>query len=276
MLVVLLVISIVIANSFIIFSNGSNRFYFAKLTTSVTSGIALALALVMVYKYKTKQDKYVPHQSPIRENIMHFSICIFLALWFVAQLTWSFYEQQSPAPSVPDILWLIGYAFFGYFLYRLLYLFRKQLEFSNVAIISIIVTISLTYIILIILSVSNLLTVQKQQVSVTILTLGYPVLDAILLVPAALIFWVRRNPATFEHKSSAEQQEDISWILLSLSMILFAIGDSGFAYISALNLTIQNEVWIWNLFYNSGYLCLAAALTRYATFLDFTKVHAAC
>jgi len=74
----------------------------------------------------------------------------------------------------------------------------------------------------------------------------------------------------------AEQQEYISWILLSLSMILFAIADTGFAYISASNLTIENEVWIWNLFYNSGYLCLAAALTRYATFLDFTKVHAAC
>lgn len=275
MLIVLLVISIVIANSFIIFSNGSNRFYFAKLTTSVTSGVALAIALLMVYKYKTKQDQYVPHQSRIRENTMHFSICIFLGLWFVAQLSWSFYEQQSPAPSVPDILWLIGYALFGYFLYSLLYVSRKELEAHAFFTIASMVTISLTYIVIIILSVSSLLTFQKQDISVTILTLAYPILDAILLVPAVLIFWVRRNPVTFEHKSSAEQQEDISWILLSLSMILFAIADSGFAYISALNLmTIQNEVWIWNIFYNSGYLCLAVALTGYASFLDFTKIHA--
>jgi hypothetical protein len=277
MLIVLLVISIVIANSFIIFSNGNNRFYFAKLTTSVTSGAALAIALLTVYKYKTKQHQFVPHQFRTRENIMHFSICIFLGLWFVAQLTWSFYEQQSPAPSVPDILWLIGYALFGYFLYSLLYISRKELEAHTFFIIVSIVTISLTYTVLVILSASSLLTFQKQEISVTILTLVYPILDAILLVPAVLIFWVRRNPVTFEHKSSAEQREDISWILLSLSMILFAIADSGFAYISALNLmTIQNEVWIWNIFYNSGYLCLSVALTGYASFLDFSKIHAAC
>lgn len=276
MLIVLLVISIIIANSFIIFSTGINRFYFAKLTTSVTSGAALAIALLMVYRYKTKQHQYVPHQSRIHENIMHFSICIFLGLWFVAQLTWSFYEHQSPAPSVPDILWLIGYALFGYFLYSLLYIFRKEMEPHTIGIMAVIVTISLIYIIIIILSASSLLTFQKQDISVTLLTLAYPILDATLLVPAVLILWVRRNPLTFKHKSSSQQREDISWMLLSLSMILFAIADSGFAYISALNLTIENEVWIWNLFYNSGYLCLSVALTRYENFLDFTKVHAAC
>ena len=273
----LLVISIVIANSFIIFSNGSNRFYFAKLTTTVTSGVAFAIALLMVYKYKTKQNQYVPHQFRTRQDIMHSSICIFLGFWFVAQLIWSFYDQQTPAPSVADILWLIGYVLFGYFLYSLLYISRKELEAHTFFIIASIVMTSLTYIVIIILSVSSLLTFQKPEMSVTILTLAYPILDAILLVPALLILRIRRNPVTLEHSSvRAEQQEDISWILLSLSMILFAIADTGFAYISALNLTIENEVWIWNLFYNSGYLCLAAALTRYATFLDFTKVHTAC
>ncbi len=171
---------------------------------------------------------------------------------------------------------LIGYVLFGYFLYSLLYISRKELEAHTFFIIASIVTISLTYIVIIILSVSSLLTFQKPDISVTILTIAYPILDAILLVPALLIFRIRRNPVTFEHGSvRAEQQEDISWILLSLSIILFAIADTGFAYITALNLMmVQKEVWIWNIFYNSGYILLAGALTGYSIFFAMAKTQA--
>jgi len=275
--VLVLVTSIAVANSFIIFTSDEDRkFYFAKLTTTVTSGVAFAIALLMVYKYKIKEHQFVPHQFRTRQDIMHSSICIFLGIWFVAQLIWSFYDQQSPAPSVADILWLIGYVLFGYFLYSLLYISRKELEAHTFFIVASIVTISLTYIVIIILSVSSLLTFQKQDISVTILTIAYPILDAILLVPALLIFRIRRNPVTFEHRSvMAEQQEDISWILLSLSIILFAIADTGFAYITALNLMmVQKEVWIWNIFYNSGYILLAGALTGYSIFFAMAKSQA--
>jgi len=275
--VLVLLTSIAVANSFIIFTSDEDRkFYFAKLTTTVTSGVAFAIALLMVYKYKIKEHQFVPHQFRTRQDIMHSSICIFLGIWFVAQLIWSFYDQQSPAPSVADILWLIGYVLFGYFLYSLLYISRKELEAHTFFIVASIVTISLTYIVIIILSVSSLLTFQKQDISVTILTIAYPILDAILLVPALLIFRIRRNPVTFEHRSDmAEQQEDISWILLSLSIILFAIADTGFAYITALNLMmVQKEVWIWNIFYNSGYILLAGALTGYSIFFAMAKSQA--
>ena len=226
----------------------------------------------MVHKYKINVDQFVSHQSHVRENTMHFSICIFLGLWFVAQLTWSFYQQQSPEPSVVDLLWLIGYVLFGYFLYSVLYILRKELEANHIAIIAVIVTISLTYIILIILSISSLLAIQKQAISVTMLAFVYPILDAILLVPAVLIFWIRKNSVMSYRKSSAEQKEDISWILLSLSMILFAIADSGYAYTTALNVTtLQNEIWVWNIFYNCGYILLAGALTGNSIFLAMTK-----
>ena len=275
--VLVLLTSIAVANSFIIFTSDEDRkFYFAKLTTTVTSGVAFAIALLMVYKYKIKEHQFVPHQFRTRQDIMHSSICIFLGIWFVAQLIWSFYDQQSPAPSVADILWLIGYVLFGYFLYSLLYISRKELEAHTFFIVASIVTISLTYIVIIILSVSSLLTFQKQDISVTILTIAYPILDAILLVPALLIFRIRRNAVTFEHRSvRAVQQENISWILLSLSIILFAIADTGFAYITALNLMmVQKEVWIWNIFYNSGYILLAGALTGYSIFFAMAKTQA--
>jgi hypothetical protein len=269
-----LVISIVIANSFIIFSNEGSRFYFAKVTTTVTSAVALATALVMIYKYKRKEGLHDSHQF-YKRNEVHLSISLFLALWFSAHLIWSFYEQQSATPSIADAFWLIGYALFGYFLYKLCYSFRKELEAHAIGLIVSFVTLSLIYVVILILTASSLLSTQKVGTSMLILTLTYPILDGILLVPAVLIFWMR-STITPKKGEKTYQQLDIFWILLSLSIILFVIADSGFAYISALNfMTIQKEVWIWNIFYNSGYLCLAAALTGYERLLDFPKIHAA-
>jgi hypothetical protein len=58
------------------------------------------------------------------------------------------------------------------------------------------------------------------------------------------------------------------WILLlSISMILTAIGDTGFAYSTAYGPdTVQRNVWIWDIFYNSFGLCLAVALLGYFSF----------
>jgi hypothetical protein len=44
-----------------------------------------------------------------------------------------------------------------------------------------------------------------------------------------------------------------------LFIILNAIGDIGFGYSAVLG-TIEKEEWIWNIFFNAGYLTLACAL----------------
>jgi hypothetical protein len=64
------------------------------------------------------------------------------------------------------------------------------------------------------------------------------------------------------------------WILLLfIAMLLSAAGDSGFAYTSAFDVTtVQNYIWIWNIFYNSDHLCLAAALIGYKHFFSLSKI----
>jgi uncharacterized ion transporter superfamily protein YfcC len=308
--IVSLVISIIIANSFIIFSFGEDgRFYFSKLTTSVTSAIALATTIVMVYRYKKRQkqqrrllqsNQQQQQQKPSNRfyndnknmTMMHFSICIFLALWFAAQVIWSFYYDQSALPNIADALWFIGYGFFGYFLYSLYYnFFRKEFESFIIVLVAIIVIIVLIYVIDLVLSTSRLLSTQKPDISILVVTLAYPILDAILLVPAVLIFWVVRRKSSSikkqqqqkeqkieekEGKKEEEQQQHITtsssiWILLlSISMMLFAIANSGFAVISAYDPEmVQKNVWMWNILYNSGYLCLAAAMIGYNSFFSF-------
>jgi ABC-type Fe3+ transport system permease subunit len=123
-----------------------------------------------------------------------------------------------------------------------------------------------------------------------LVTLAYPILDAIMIFPAVLIFWGARRVSskrindTHERKEELKGEEDeVSspavtmssiWILLlSIAMILSAIGDTGFAYSTAYGPdTAQRDVWIWDIFYNSSGLCLATALIGYKHFFSFTSV----
>jgi hypothetical protein len=58
-------------------------------------------------------------------------------------------------------------------------------------------------------------------------------------------------------------------------MILAAIANSGFAYTSAYNpVSVQKDVWMWDILYNSVYLWLASALIGYLHFFFFNRIDA--
>jgi membrane protein YdbS with pleckstrin-like domain len=58
LVIVVLIISIVITNSFIIFSpDEDSRFYFSGLTSTLALGVALVISIVMVYRYKSSIKK---------------------------------------------------------------------------------------------------------------------------------------------------------------------------------------------------------------------------
>ncbi|MDW0315789.1 MAG: hypothetical protein QN716_10475 [Nitrososphaeraceae archaeon] len=61
-------------------------------------------------------------------------------------------------------------------------------------------------------------------------------------------------------------------VIVYIAMVLSAVGGSGFAYTSAFDVTtVQNFIWIWNIFYNIDHLCLAAALIGYKYFFPLVK-----
>ena len=284
-----LVISIVITNSFIVFSSDEDsRFYFSNLISTLTVGVPLVIAFVMVFRYKRSMKKQEEKPQVLSQpdkdihyyydnNKMHLSICVFLVLWFVAHLIWTFQYQQASDVSIADALWFIGYGFFGYFLYSLYYhFFRKEFEPFILILMAVIIVIALIFIVDIISSTLRLLSTQTVDISVLLVTIIYPILDAILIFPAALIFWGARRISN-ERKNALEQKMEIHtekdkssylasvssiWILLlSISMILSAIGDTGFAYSAAYGpVKVQRDVWIWDIFYTSFGLCLAGSV----------------
>lgn len=85
--------------------------------------------------------------------------------------------------------------------------------------------------------------------------------------------WTKEVNKEVDEVSSLAPVSYIWILLLSISMILNVIGDTGFAYSTAYGPdTVQNDVWIWDIFYNSSGLCLAAALLGYRNFFSFKRI----
>jgi hypothetical protein len=303
-IIILLIVSIVITNSFIIFSpDDDSRFYFSGLTSTLTLGVALVISIVMVCRYKRSIKKQEEkQQAPSQQsddtkphhyydnNKIHLSICLFFVFWLAASVNWTFENQEAPGVLIADVLYYLGYASFGYFLYSLYYhFFRREFEPSIVILIAVIILVPLILIVDTIVSTLRLLSTQTVDVSVVIVNVVYPILDAILIFPIAMMFWAvrrinnRRKNATLEEQEIKEKDKSPSstfvasdasmWMLLLFTaMVLSAAGDSGFAYTSAFDVTtVQNYIWIWNIFYNSDHLCLAAALIGYKHFFPLVK-----
>ena len=295
-----MIISILVTNSFIVFSpDEDSKFYFSGLTSTLGLGAALVIAIIMVYRYKRCIKKLEDKRSQQNEdgklhyfydnNKVHFSICLFFAFWLAASVNWIFEDQEAPGVLIADVLYYLGYASFGYFLYSLYYhFFRKEFEPFILILIAVIILVPLIFIVDTIVSTLRLLSIQTVDISVVIVNAVYPILDAIVIFPLIMIFWAvrrinsRRKNATLEEIKEKDKSPSSTfvysgasmWILLLfIAMLLSAAGDSGFAYTSAFDVTtVQNYIWIWNIFYNSDHLCLAAALIGYKHFFSLSKI----
>ncbi|HZA68083.1 MAG TPA: hypothetical protein VE548_00155 [Nitrososphaeraceae archaeon] len=295
-----MITSILVTNSFIVFSpDEDSKFYFSGLTSTLGLGAALVIAIIMVYRYKRCIKKLEDKRSQQNEdgklhyfydnNKVHFSICLFFAFWLAASVNWIFEDQEAPGVLIADVLYYLGYASFGYFLYSLYYhFFRKEFEPFILILIAVIILVPLIFIVDTIVSTLRLLSIQTVDISVVIVNAVYPILDAIVIFPLIMIFWAvrrinsRRKNATLEEIKEKDKSPSSTfvysgasmWILLLfIAMLLSAAGDSGFAYTSAFDVTtVQNYIWIWNIFYNSDHLCLAAALIGYKHFFSLSKI----
>jgi hypothetical protein len=242
--ILILVGSIIVSNSFIVFSNQDSRDIFTNWTINTAAAAALSLSIITVITaYKRRIDRFLLE--------LYIIFTVGLALWLVAEVTWTYYQLVlqigTPFPSSADAFWLSGYGFSTYFMFRIYNLLSKGNEKFLVILVSLAAAIILGYILNLTFGIADLLSAQQGSLA-WLISIAYPILDGILLVPAVLILWILRG----KNVASA------NWSLLALSIVLVTVGDIGFGYSAVIDKAGKEE-WIWDLFYNSSYLVMAAA-----------------
>ena len=148
--------------------------------------------------------------------------------------------------SLADLFWLTGYLFFAAHLFITLKFMRFVVNPKIVIGASTVSIIFLTYAVIHCLSESEFKTFDD-RLSFAV-NIAYPILDSILMVPAAVIFLTLQK----------DYLNSFPRLLASLSLLVNAIEDHGFVNDSFTgNL---NELWVWDLFFVIDYLILAGAL----------------
>jgi hypothetical protein len=251
---------IVSVNIPVIFNLTVSRAFAIDVTAILTSGAAILASGITTITYYFRK----------RGRGGYFWSSIGLTFWFAAEVIWVYNRQivgnDLPYPSVADAAWIIGYGFFALHLYRIMRNLGKSypIEKSLVVLVSFAVSLSLAYILNLTFGVADILGFRDDTLS-PIVSLSYPLLDGILLVPSIVILWSLRkgDPTAF------------NWLLLSLAFILLTIGDIGFGYSFGLAPDMaENYEWILAIFYNVGYVCIAASVL-YSLMLDrfFNRTH---
>lgn len=176
------------------------------------------------------------------------SLAAGVSLWAIAELIWAYNTLvlaiAVPFPSLADVLWLAGYAPFGFHLFSTSRLYGGGLKKKSIFVVSMAVAIFSSLYIYGLIAASELS--GPDAVLSLVITLAYPVLDAIIVVPAVLCVI----------NSGRGELTAIPWIFIS--WILTVVADAIFGYTIVTN--IAGDVQAWNFVYNAAYLFMAAGL----------------
>ena len=254
-LFILIIISIIIANSIIIFSDPHYRLPTALWTMNITAAVASSLGIIAIYRHGVYG--------------LHGKSYLFLTLgilsWFCADLTLLYYYyamdiEEQKLVTVTDGFWFAGYGFLSLHLF---YVIRSLNNNNNaikpkfVIIISIIIVLAfVSFNAFNLVSSEFLLDASKDKQRMENLlslfvTIAYPILDLILIIPSSIILIILRK--NYHHS--------IPWFLSSVSLLINAIADDGYV-IDFVNGNSHHLIF-WDLFYVADFIIMAGALFWY-------------
>ena len=223
---------------------------------NITAAAASSLGITAVYRHGVSG--------------LHGKSYLFLTLglvsWFCADLTLLYHYYalgvgEQKFVTVTDGFWFIGYGFLSLHLFTVI----KSLRRSNnnnlinrkfVIVGSLIIAVVFAIINGFNLMSSGFIGVAEEKVDLTsvAVTLAYPILDLILIIPSSIVLVkLRKN-----------YQHSVPWFLSSLSLLVNAIADDGYL-IDFVNGNSLHLIF-WNLFYVADFIIMAGALFWYNKF----------
>jgi hypothetical protein len=241
-----LVVSAIIANSLIIFSEGHKKHSTSLWILNITGAVASTLAIIAVWRHGV--------------HGLHGKSYLFLMLglicWFSAELTLMYYYyvlgiEEYRLVSLTDGFWFAGYVFLTLHLFIVLHSLRSTIKSGIVVLASIVTLLFVIYNVFSLISSEFLIDV---DFAAFVVTIAYPILDLTLIIPSAIILVSLRK----------DYQHSIPWLLSSLSLLVNAIADDG--YVNDFVSGNSQNLWTWDLFYVADFIIMAAALFWYNKF----------
>ena len=176
--------------------------------------------------------------------------------WFFADFTllYDYYAlgiKEQRLVTTTDILWFAGYGFLALHLFIIVRSLHIKIKSKVVIVVSIITVFFINYNLVNLLSYDFLI---EDDFIAIIVTLLYPILDFILIIPSSIILITLRKD--YEH--------NIPWFLSSLSLLVNSIADDG--YVNDFITGNSENLWFWELFYITDFIIMSGALFWYNKF----------
>jgi len=241
-----LIIVIIIANANVIFSEAYSKHFVSLWILNITAATASILGIIAIYRYGF-------HGNHGKSYVF---LTLGLILWFSADFTllYDYYAlgiEEQRLVTITDALWFAGYGFLALHLFIILHSLRIKIKSKIVIVVSIITTFFISY------NLVNLLSYDysiENDFIALIVTLLYPILDFILIIPSLIILVTLRKD--YEH--------NIPWFLSSMSLLVNAIADDG--YVNDFVTRNSENLWFWELFYITDFIIMSGALFWYNKF----------
>jgi len=241
-----MIIAIIIANVIVIFSEEHSKHSVSLWTLNITAAIASILCIITIGRYGI--------------HGLHGKSYLFLALgiisWFSADFTllYNYYSlgiEEQRLVTITDALWFAGYGFLALHLFIIIRSLHIKIKSKLVIGVSIITVLFISYNLVKLLSYDS--NIEDDFIAI-IVTLLYPILDFILIIPSSIILVTLRKD--YEH--------NIPWLLSSLSLLVNAIADDG--YVNDFITGNSENLWFWELFYITDFIIMSGALFWYNKF----------
>ena len=259
--IIVIIVNTLVINFVLHFPSQHYSITVAALNT--TAGLATIYGFVTIYRYGFRGTH--------GRSLLYLTIGILF--WLLADLSLAYghfvqhhEEEQSLVVSLADLYWIIGYVFFSLHLFTAIRLVRRdQVHKFSVAMVVIASGLIIVYNLILpsgfyASQEGRIIGETKTGVMDLILSILYPILDLVLIIPSVIILTVHRK----------DYYNFMPWILSSLSLLVNAIADDGFVHHFLEGNT--KEIWIWDLFFMTDYIILIGAFYWYNRFSDKLKI----
>jgi hypothetical protein len=248
-LVLAIIVSAIFANSITILSDQDNRPSTSLWILNITAAIASSLGITAIYR----------HGLHGTHGKSYLFLTLGLISWFSADAAELYYHdieghKEQKFVSISDWLWFAGYGFLSAHLFTIIGSLRGSIRLKVIFLVAIISVIFVGYNIHILLSSAEMYWGKDVDFLALVVTVTYPMLDLILIVPSGIILISLRK----------DYQHSVPWFLASLSLLINAVADDGYVH-DFVNGNTQN-LWVWNMFYVTDFIIMAGALFWYNRF----------